>query len=287
YQGGLYPGGSNVRPAAHTAAGLARGRAIVPVDARGAPDPNGKYGLVTIGVSITAGETKALIPVAEAHPEKDPHLVIVNGASAMADAEQVADPTNDYWPALDGFVADAGLSPRQVRLVWIKTTIGSPSTQTLPQNPQELRGYLVEILHTLMEHFPRLSVAYVSTRTYAGYSTTKLNPEPFAYWTGFAVKWLVEGQLNGDPALNFDPARGPVKAPWLSWGPYFWADGLNPRSDGLIWRCEDFHPDGTHVSPLGRAKNVDALMAFFMTDTTAVPWFIDDEAPQRRGWSPA
>jgi hypothetical protein len=43
YEGGLYPGGSNVRPAAHDAAGRKIARSIVPLDANGNPDHvNGK-----------------------------------------------------------------------------------------------------------------------------------------------------------------------------------------------------------------------------------------------------
>ena len=72
-----------------------------------------------------------------------------------------------------------------------------------------------------------------------------MNPEPYAYESGFAVKWMVANQIAGD-SLNFDPGQGPVEAPWLSWGPYLWADGMEPRSDGLAWPCEYFQSDGTH-----------------------------------------
>lgn len=49
--GGLYPGRSNSHP--DQAAGLALARAIQPRNAAGAPDPNGKYALVSIGTSNT------------------------------------------------------------------------------------------------------------------------------------------------------------------------------------------------------------------------------------------
>ena len=51
-EGGLYPGGSNVRPAAHDAAGQKIARGIVPLDADGNPDPiNGKIVLMPVSVS--------------------------------------------------------------------------------------------------------------------------------------------------------------------------------------------------------------------------------------------
>ncbi len=45
---------------------------------------------------------------------------------------------------------------------------------------------------------------------------------------------MIENQINGAGNLNFDPAKGQAVAPWLSWGPYQWADGVNPRSDGFV-----------------------------------------------------
>jgi hypothetical protein len=87
------------------------------------------------------------------------------------------------------------------------------------------------------------------------------------------VKWIVQQQISGDPALNFDPAKGPVNSPWLSWGPYTWGDGLRPRSDGLIWECKDFNNDGTHPNTTGRAKVARMLMDFFRNDSTSREWF--------------
>ncbi|MCI0366446.1 MAG: hypothetical protein L0219_21495, partial [Phycisphaerales bacterium] len=84
----------------------------------------------------------------------------------------------------------------------------------------------------------------------------------------------------GDPALNFDPAKGVVEAPWLSWGPYYWADGLVPRGDGLMWGCEDYlrtdggQTDGIHYGEIGRRKIANMLLGFFKTDTSARSWFL-------------
>ncbi len=89
------------------------------------------------------------------------------------------------------------------------------------------------------------------------------------------MKWLIQEQREGRSELNFDPSRGPVLAPWLAWGPYPWADGLLPRSDGLTWECREFQDDGTHPARRGREKVAGMLLDFFRSDPTTAPWFLD------------
>ncbi len=88
---------------------------------------------------------------------------------------------------------------------------------------------------------------------------------------------IVAGATPGQPAgpvLNWDPARGPVQSPIVLWGPYLWADGVNPRkADGLLYKRSDLAGDGTHPSPSGRRKVADQLLTFFKTDPLARPWF--------------
>ena len=103
-----------------------------------------------------------------------------------------------------------------------------------------------------------------------------MNPEPSAFESGFSVRWLIEKQLDGDPSLNFLPSRGKVMAPFLSWGPYLWADGSKPGSDGRVWLPEDLAKDCTHPSLSGDAKVSQMLMDFFKSDPTTTPWFLEN-----------
>jgi hypothetical protein len=133
-----------------------------------------------------------------------------------------------------------------------------------------LRNHTLVVVRALASRFPNLRLAYLSSRIYAGYATTHLNPEPYAYEGGFAMRWVIEEQLAGRL-----PFTGPSRvAPWIAWGPYLWADGLTPRSDGLTWACNDLESDGTHPSSSGRQKVAQLLREFFTTDPTARPWFI-------------
>ena len=87
-------------------------------------------------------------------------------------------------------------------------------TGGFPASAESLRANLATIVRIIEQKLPDVRLAYLTSRIYAGYATTTLNPEPYAYESGFAVKWLVESQIRGD-SLNYDPARGPVQAAGL------------------------------------------------------------------------
>jgi len=89
------------------------------------------------------------------------------------------------------------------------------------------------------------------------------------------MRWVIEKQVDGDPSLNADPAKGDVKAPVGLWGPYLWADGTKGRpGDTLSYAPADFAADGTHPSRSGQQKVAEQLLAFFKSDPTAKPWFL-------------
>ena len=145
-----------------------------------------------------------------------------------------------------------------------------------PVHAQALQAYLETILRNLKALCPNLRIVYMTSRdrAYVDFPNV-LNPEPFAYESGFSVQWTIADQINGTGNLNFDPAKGPVVAPYITWGPYVWADGTNPRSDGFTWLCTDFEQaDYIHPSADGTKKVADQLLAFFKTDPTASSWFL-------------
>lgn len=278
FEGGLYPGGTNQRPAEHEAAGVKLAGQIGPLDAEGRPDPNGKIVLLSIGMSNTSQAFSAFQQVAAADPEKNPSVVLVNGAQGGMTANRIIDPDDGgsgekFWTTVDQRLRMAGATPAQVQAVWIKQADPGPK-QGFPKYAQQLKQELAQIVRILPERFANLKLTYLSCRTYGGYARSPLNPEPYAYESGFAVKWLIEDQLRGDRALNFDRGRGNIAAPWLSWGPYLWANGQRANADGLSYDETDFANDGTHESPTGQAKVAQQLLRFFKTDSTSRSWFV-------------
>jgi hypothetical protein len=276
YPGGLFPGGGVLRPDAHDADGLRIARTVTPLDAAGNPAAEGRIVLLSIGMSNCTQEFSTWIPIANSDPHKNPRVQLVDGAQGGQTAAIIANPNANFWTVVQQRLTTAGATVNQVQAVWLKEANAQP-TQPFPSHVQIMLPQLVQVCQNLKTKYPNCRVVFVSGRTYGGYATTTLNPEPYAYETSFAFQWLVRDQIGGDPALNFDPGRGPVVAPYVTWGPYLWADGLTPRCDGLIWRCQDFASDGTHPAPgagLGRDKVAQMLNRFFRTNGLARPWYL-------------
>ncbi len=279
--GGLYPNGANNRPPAHLAAGLnIAANQIQPLNSTGNADTNnGKIVLLSIGMSNTTQEwaskgTNHFKALADADPSKNPRVIILDGAQGGQDAPQWTNLNAATWNNVLSRLTSAGATTNQVQAIWLKEAIAG-ETGALTNHARLLQSYLETMVRNAKILYPNLKSVYVSSRTRAYVYGSGLNPEPYAYETAFAVKWIIEKQISGDASLNFDPAKGPVVAPYLSWGPYLWADGLVARSDGFTWLCSDLESDFTHPNATGAVPKVARqLLAFFKTDPTTTPWFL-------------
>ena len=276
YSGGLYPAESNDAPSSHKSAGLSMAGLIQPLDQTGAVDAvNGRIVFLSVGMSNTTQEFSMFKSIADADPVKNPNLVIVDGAQSGQTAAVISNPQAQYWTITDQRLASAKVTPQQVQAAWLKEADSGP-TQAFPIHAQTLQSEMEKIVGILKIRYPKIRIVYISSRIYGGYATTTLNPEPYAYESGFTVKWLIEKQINGDAALAFTGTE--AKAPWLAWGPYLWADGLNARGDGLKWEIADFQSDGTHPSNSGQQKVTQLLLNFLKTEPTARGWFLKKQA---------
>jgi hypothetical protein len=272
--GGLYTGGRNTPPPAHLAAGLALAKGIAPLDADGHPLPGGRIAFLTIGMSNTTMESQAFLRLAAADPSVNPQVTLVDGAQGGQTARITADPQAHFWTVVEERLAAAGVTSRQVEAVWIKQANANPS-KGFPAEAKTLQADLTATLHNLHDKFPNLKIAYLSSRIYGGYAGTPLNPEPYAYEGGFAVKWLIAAQIARDADLNYDSSKGAVRSPWVAWGPYLWADGTKGRrQDNLVYTREDVGADGTHPSDSGRVKVGRQLLDFLKSDPASKPWFV-------------
>jgi hypothetical protein len=295
FTGGLYENGSNSLPADHLAAGVAAAAAVQPLNALGIPSASGKIALVSIGMSNTTQEfcsAGGLTPcdawtfVGQASTDAAVNhatLLLINGARGGQTAgtwDSSSDP--NYNRVRDTDLANAGATEAQVQIAWVKVANAGP-TVSLPASNSDaytLEIQMGNIVRALKTRYPNLKLVYLSSRIYAGYATTVLNPEPYAYESGFAVKWIIQAQIDQMRAGGtiVDPRAGDLNratgAPWVGWAAYLWANGASPRSDGLVWLPADLAGDGTHPSQSGEQKVGALLLEFFKSDPTATPWFL-------------
>jgi hypothetical protein len=273
--GGLYPNGSNVRPSGHEKAGVSITNGIKPLDALGQLDPaHGKIVMISVGMSNTRTEFDGFVSQADGGPSINSKLVLVNGAQGGKVSDEWADPNASAWVKLDTLLEDSGVAPLQVQVAWVK--LAKIGYGDFPRKAELLQSDLEAVARNLKSRYGNIKIAYYSSRTRSYLYWTGLSPEPTAFETGFAVKWMIEKQISGDADLNFDPSAGEVVAPYLSWGPYLWINGLEARSDALIWTQNDLQEDCTHPSESGIQKVATQLMDFFKSDTTSKPWFLAD-----------
>jgi hypothetical protein len=269
FSGGLYPNGQNTPPPAHQTAAMAMAEQIMPRAAGGDADASGWIGLLSIGMSNTCHEFSVFERQEDQNPGRNARVVLINGAVGGWSASLIADPASNYWQIVDQRLAALNLSAQQVQVVWLKEANSLP-VPSFPTHALELKDDLRTIVQIIRDRFPNVRLCYLGSRIYGGYGTW----EPEGYETGFAVKWLIEDQISGlDPGLNYGGQPGAIEAPLLLWGPYLWADGVVPRSDGLVWLQSDLEGDNTHPSPSGEQKVADLLSQFLAGEPTAQPWW--------------
>jgi hypothetical protein len=178
--GGLYGGGRNEPPAAHQAVAAQETVKIAPLDADGKPAQNGKIGLVSISMSNATQEYSRFKQIADTDPRKSPLVAIVDCAQGGQAMAEWVDPQARAWLEADRRLAAAGVSPKQVQVVWVKLANKGPSGD-LAQHGKKLRDDTLQVLRNAKARFPNLRIAYLGSRIYAGYATGSLNPEPYAY----------------------------------------------------------------------------------------------------------
>ena len=276
-EGGLYGNGRNTPPPQHDSDGVAYAQAIQPLDSNGNPSQGGKYALVGIGISSILDEMKAFVPLARADGAVSPNLVVVNGGQAKANAGDFTNLYSPFWTTLlNNIVPNAGVTPKQVVAVMFEDLDVAPSG-TYPGDMVKLQNEFETVAQNMLTQFPNLKLMYYVSRVYSGYSGTfdLQSPEPYAYEQGLAIQGAILAQINGAAKLNYNPANGPVMAPWLGYGPYTWANGMIARSDGLTYNCQDFLSDGRHPSlTYGAPKVAAQFLNFFKTTDTTAPWFL-------------
>jgi len=276
--GGLYPNGSNYIPETHKKAGLQMANQIQPLDGTGFPDLiNGKIVFISIGMSNTSMAFSTFIPMGNADINKNPKVKLVDCAEGGMSSDIISivnvKSYRHYWDTtVVKRLTAAGVTDMQVQAIWYKEAYPVGNLSLSPQTYSDsLTIQSKRIMNIIKSKFPNAKICYIASRIYAGYATSTLNPEPYSYWQGWGMKWMIEDQITNDPMLKYSGTKS--NSPWLCWGTYNWTNGTIASSDGLTWECPaDFNTDGTHPSLTGRQKVAARLLNFLSSDSTAC-WY--------------
>lgn len=250
FTGGLYSNGSNMMP--------------LELKQRYDSVKNiiGKNIFISIGMSNTNYKFAKFVQLYQLISKS----LMLNCAIPGKAAESWSVNTNPVWAKTVSRVQKRG-TVNDVQTVWIE--LADRVFEPYPVDPTNyiitLKNRIKATITILKQDFPKIKIIYLSARTYGGYAELgSTNPEPFAYASGYACQQTILELMND------------VSLPVVVWGPYFWADGLNPRSDGLVWNREDFGDDGMHPSGsapfptgLGTTKCANLMYDFFKNEQ----WF--------------
>ncbi|MBK9454060.1 MAG: T9SS type A sorting domain-containing protein [Bacteroidetes bacterium] len=281
-QGGLYPGGTNERPAAHLTQCVNNALQIQPLNTEGVPSADGKIVMIGIGASNPMTEFQKFIELSNTYEPVNDNLTFLNACLGGQGIQKMYDITDNYWSSVVGKLETEGLSPEQVQVVWVEQDNTNSYDTVFPGAANALMDDFRLLLVVIKTLFPNVQITYVTARAYAGYADP-IDPElstgllyPRDYYNGWALKFLVEKII--DHAPGYESAGPSAQVPLVTWGTYHWTDGSTPRLDGLYLDCElDVSGDGLHLAGPGEEKMGQQLFNYFKTDTTAKYWYLDQE----------
>jgi hypothetical protein len=287
YETGLYPGGVNEMPAEHRRAGERVAAGIRPLDAEGKPSENGWIAGLIFGHSNARQYFMAIQDDWLANRDAlHPRLEILNAATAAQQLPEIRRLEGVVWDRADRLLrqpgyrrkpmfADEPLTRRQVQVLFLHTTFnsaGSPTGQgppppKFPDSMRKMQEDMAAVLEHCVNIYPNLRIAYLTCdglRHYTGM-------EPHVWREAFALKWLIESQIRGEPGTEFEDRPGrPRRLPYLCWGPYIW-DNAWDRS---------YFTDGVHPAPKALEIVAAKYREHLRTDSIARPWmFRPGEAP--------
>jgi len=270
FETGLYPGGTNEMPPTHRQAGERIAGTIGPLDADGAvDDQSGRILALVLGHSNCSMYFRALQRQLVQQREKmHPRFELINAAVGGQQLPEIVGLQGGVWDRVQSLLdGRPGYSARQVQVLFLHTTYhGAGNPRRAPPRPfpdvmRNMQRDLDKVLAYCVERFPNLKIAYLTCdgfRHFTGF-------EPHVYQEAFALKWLIESQLAGEPSTQFEgPDR---RLPWLTWGPYIW-DNTWDRS---------YFTDGVHPVPKALDIFVDKYWQHLSHDSVARPWLF---APQ-------
>jgi hypothetical protein len=266
YETGLYPGGRNEMPPAHRAAGERIAATIRPLGSDGQPDA--QAGSI-LGLVMGHSNCRMYFDALQSHlSEQAPHLhprfELLNAAVGGQQLPQIVQLEGPVWDRAQQLARERGRSPHQVQVLFLHTTYhGARNSEggppgSFPEAMQQMQRDLITVLEQCVQVYPNLKIAYLTCdgfRHFTGF-------EPHVYQEAFALKWLIESQMNGEPGTAYQGDER--RLPWLQWGPYIWDNA---------WDASYF-TDGVHPAPIALRLFVEKYWQHLTDDSVARPWLL-------------
>ena len=161
----------------------------------------GKVVMISVGMSNTTIESQTFAKLLESQHDLNPKFQFVDCAQGGQVAIVTSRPQSKYWTVAEERLTAAGVTAKQVQVAWLKQANAAPVLSFL-EEAKRLQGDLANTIKVMLDRYPNLKIVYLSSRIYAGFANVPLNPEPYAYESGFSVKWLIEDQINGKSDLK-------------------------------------------------------------------------------------
>ncbi|HMU68684.1 MAG TPA: hypothetical protein PKC38_01680 [Chitinophagales bacterium] len=282
HQGGLYPDGLNTMPAAHADSGIAIAESLLPINYDGQEDTSyGKFVFLGLGNEAAGKIFNKFITQHDDLGLGDSCMRIVNACMEEYTLHDMygADASDAYWNDVNDYLQSQNLKKKQVRAVWLMTTNYDDTLITEDAYIDSVKNTYIEVIRKMKKQLPNLSLLYISGLPYGGYADTMFDgheffEEPIPYLNDFAIKAVIDAQINGDTSLIYSGED--ADAPWIAWGPNVWADGRNLRAyDNLRWLCPGDYASGDNgimLSGTGQTKVADRLYTFLTSEPTTLPW---------------
>ena len=257
-QGGLYPGGLNVPPPAYAGQ----------LEAGSCYDPgSGKAVVIVMGMSMAQNSMDGWREFLN-RPEINDDLIVVDATvgSNQQRFEQVSYWDLTYWNTVLQRLSAAGVTADQVRCVVYHNSWSGP-TGGFPDYPQMLKDSFATTMGIIQDRLVNVELIIVNSRHYGGWNPQSKQPEPYAFWDSFAVKWLIADRI----ACEVDCGALYV---WNAYQWNFWAPSTG-IPNGTIWPQSHFIEDGLHLSEAGKAETGLLWHEYFSTQSWSIPWYLD------------
>ena len=262
-QSGLYPWGNEMISNAYESKYQSVSENIHPASFSGLRTSKPKVVILTIGGSTPAIMFEGFIHAQQNDPGFGNDLLFINGGMNAMDFSDLLNPNTNYWDNMESLLYDQSATPEDVQVMFcIEDNLRSLDTSFT--RTSLLKNDYAELLNIIRTHYPNCKLFLVGDRGYSGYTDDPHHDEPIGYLNGWGVKLFVADYING-----LLP-----EYPVVNWLDYYWADGENPRWDGLTYSQSDFAgPAYVHLHQEKADEIAETTNEKLKADPAASNWY--------------